>query len=144
MRRANARPSGKPGLLVQLMAHEERRLKINPTQGGAQDLENWCKRNIDQRTLTLFLDPIHRDRIERICIGYGPGGPNNRLRGVFIPAFRRHGIDLLPKWRTPPPIVADYEARRCMVCGGNRAHFGFPDNAWACDQHWRQVTGWFA
>jgi hypothetical protein len=100
-RKPNINPPTRPGLSVQLMLHEVRRLKINKTQGGWQDLENWIVGNIDSN-LSIFLDPVHLERIERCCLNYGPGGPNARIRGVFIPALRRHGIDLAPEWRNDP------------------------------------------
>lgn len=107
-RRANKKLPDAPGVTLHFLPHERAFLKWNEPgpsglMGGYQNEENWLILNIDKSTGRCALDPIHFERICRYCRpdprGYGPGGPNGRIRAACIPALRRAGIDLAAEWR---------------------------------------------
>jgi hypothetical protein len=89
--------------------HELRFLRLNTPgpsgkMGGYQQFENWILRNTDTASGSCLFDPVRLERLMRYCKprnGYGPGGPNGRLRNACIPALRRIGIDPAPDWRAP-------------------------------------------
>jgi len=109
-RRANINTPTPLETTVTFLRHEFFGLKHNTPGpsgrlGGYPRHENWVIENTDRATLRLVLDP---ERLQRTITyikpgerGYGPGGPNARLRRAFIPALRRVGIDVLPEWRAP-------------------------------------------
>lgn len=107
-RRANKKPPEAPGVTLHFLPHEVGFLKRNEPgpsglMGGYQREENWLIDHIDRTTGECHLDPVHFERICRYCRsdkkGYGPGGPNARIRAACIPALRRAGIDLAAEWR---------------------------------------------
>lgn len=102
MRKPNATPGHKPGLVLVFEPHLFRILKHNkpgpsglPVGGWGRE-ENWLIANTDPTTLRCELDAKHLERIIRYCKSYGQGGPNRRIRAACIPALRRAGIELLP------------------------------------------------
>lgn len=100
-RKPNTTQPSKPGLVLIFRPHEFGLLKLNTPGpsgklGGYPREENWLVANTDPVTFRCELDAVHLERLIRYCTGYGPGGPNKRLRAACIPALRRVGIELLP------------------------------------------------
>lgn len=102
-RKANRNPSKPIQLVVPLQPHEWKRLNppYPPGGGGYQGMVNYCIANTDPTTLHCALDEVHKARLITYVQNYGPGGPNKRLREVFIPALRRVGIELLGDFASP-------------------------------------------
>lgn len=110
-RRPNITKSEPLGVAIRFMPHEFRFLKHNEPGpsgklGGAGGTENYLVANT-KRDGSCHLTPDIYTRVSKICRGYGPGGPNGRIRRACIPALRRKGIDLMPEWRAPPPKPVD-------------------------------------
>jgi hypothetical protein len=85
------------GITLVFLPEEFLRLKHNvpgPSgkMGGYQQFENWLIAHTDRQTFECRLTSDERDRLERYCREYGPGGPNNRIRAACIPALARLGI----------------------------------------------------
>lgn len=107
-RTPNTKGPTKPQTVVTFQPHEFRWLQWNEPGpsgklGGYPRHENWTIENTDKRSLAVILDPVRLERTIRYIKprdkgGYGPGGPNGRLRRAYIPALRRIGIDVMPDW----------------------------------------------
>ena len=102
------RDQAPPGRVMTFLPHEFAYLKYNyPPSGNPKDLggyqkeENWLIDNTDRVTWDVVLDPVHLERVPRYCSNYGSGGPNARIRKACIPALRRIGIEVLPKFNKP-------------------------------------------
>jgi hypothetical protein len=96
----------KAGRTIPFQPHEVRMMKINTPGpsgkiGGMGGMENHIVRTVDRTTWQCWLDAVLVERLIRYCQKYEKGGPNQRLRDACIPALRRIGIDLAPKWRAP-------------------------------------------
>jgi len=112
-RRANKTPRDPlaAGFWLEFLPHEFRRLKYNHPPatgtkvGGAGRTENHLVDHTCRVTLRVWLSDDKNSKLQRLCMKYGPGGPNKRVRDACIPAYRRAGIELVPDWCAPkaPP-----------------------------------------
>lgn len=88
-------------IILQFTRDEFGRLKHNTPpgdakMGGWQGVENMLVALTDPVTLRCPLDRDQNYQVQEYCKTTESGGPNARVRGACIPAFRRLGIELLP------------------------------------------------
>lgn len=96
---------GQPAIELQLLAHEYHGMKTNKATGpgalgGYQQCENMLLALTDPQTLRCPLSPDQNALVQRRCKGGATdgGGPQARIRGACIPAYRRLGLELLPEF----------------------------------------------
>jgi len=106
-RRANKNTPIRLAVVLVLEPHEMRMLRHNERSaagnlGGWPRLENRLLELIDQDSGICALGAEDFLRLVVYLIRpSGSGGPNGRVRAVFIPALRRAGIELASAWRAP-------------------------------------------
>lgn len=78
------------------LPHEKRRLEPFPKGGGLQSLVNRLWQNTNSQTLSCWCDAYDYERVIHYIKTTGPGGPNDLLREICIPVWRRtFGVELV-------------------------------------------------
>jgi hypothetical protein len=71
------------------------------------------------------------------------GQTTEALLAASRPRAEQHKSYATKPSKPPPPdiskFMAEYEARRCKVCGEKYPPFGFPNNVWTCFRHRKDI-----